>query len=160
MDLIDLVDEFSKEAACRRYLTELRWSDGVICPRCEMKWITYISTRDSYNCLTCDYAFSITAGTAFHHTRIPLTKWFMAIYFMCESKKGMSSNQLSRMLDITYKSAWYLTHRVRDAVSRADIPTLGGIVEVDALARSGGDQSLVNGLYGVFSGAPVPTPSF
>ena len=131
MDLINLIGEFSEEEDCRRYLTELRWKNGVICPRCEMKWITYISTRDSYNCLTCDYAFSVTAGTAFHKTHIPLTKWFMAVYFMCESKKGMSSNQLSRMLELTYKSAWYLTHRVRDAVSQADIPMLGGVVEVD-----------------------------
>ena len=131
MDLIELIGEFSEEAACRKYLTELRWPNGVECPRCEMRWLTYVSTRDSYNCLVCDYAFSVTAGTAFHKTHISLTKWFMAVYFMCESKKGMSSNQLSRMLHITYKSAWYLTHRVRDAVSRADIPMLGGIVEVD-----------------------------
>src|SRR5271157_2419086 len=74
----------------------------------------------------------IGAGTIFHDSHLPLWKWFLAIYLMCESKKGISANQLKRSLDISYKTAWYLCHRIRKAMQEViEKPKLDGIVEVD-----------------------------
>jgi transposase-like protein len=88
--------------------------------------------RSQFDCNSCRYQFSATSGTIFHDSHLPLYKWFFAIYFMCESKKGISANQMSRTLKISYRTAWYLCHRIRKAVEEAKVkPQLQGIVEVD-----------------------------
>jgi transposase-like protein len=87
--------------------------------------------RDQFDCDTCGYQFSVMAGTVFHDTHLPLRKWFMATYVMCESKKGVSANQLKRMLGVSYKTAWYLCHRIRSAMVEAQGAMLAGIVEAD-----------------------------
>jgi hypothetical protein len=87
--------------------------------------------RGVLDCRECNYQFTVTAGTIFHDTHLPLRKWFMAIYLLCESKKGMSSNQLKRTLNVSYKTAWYLTHRIRAAMADVDPMPLTGTVEVD-----------------------------
>ena len=87
--------------------------------------------RNQYECDECRYQFSVTAGTLFHDSHLPLWKWFLAIYLMCESKKGISAKQLQRMLGVTYKTAWYLCHRVRGAMGEDEQPLLTGTVEVD-----------------------------
>ena len=80
---------------------------------------------------SCRYQFSVTADTQFHDTHLPLFKWFLATFLICQSRKGMSANQLKRMLRINYRTAWYLCHRIRDAMQATDRQPLGGIVEVD-----------------------------
>src|SRR5713226_8833251 len=130
MNLVDLIKEFGDDEACRRYIEALRWRDGVTCPRCE-KPATAIANRSQYDCDACHYQFSATSGTIFHDTHLPLTKWFLATYLLCEAKKGMSACQIQRTLGISYKTAWYLCHRIRAAMAECDKPMLDGQIEVD-----------------------------
>ena len=92
-----------------------------------------IENRYQWRCCSCDYRFSVTAGTIMHRSHLPLRKWFLAVYLMCESKKGMSANQLKRSLGVQYKTAWHLCHRIREAMGNDPFtgPTLFGVVEVD-----------------------------
>ena len=131
MSLVKLVDRFGSDERCRDYLEELRWPEGVKCPRCDSESISRITTRNQLDCNDCRYRFSVTTGTLFHDSHLPLSKWFMAIYLVTESKKGISAKQLQRMLDTSYKTAWYLGHRIRAAMGDDDQPLLRGIVEVD-----------------------------
>src|SRR5436190_11687695 len=130
MNLIKLVEQFSDEEACRKHLAELRWPDGVKCLRCESTKINGPSKRHLYECAECGHQFSVKAGTIFHDSHLPLWKWFVATYLICESKKGMSANQLKRTLGVSYKTAWYLCHRIRSAMTQDGAP-LTGIVEAD-----------------------------
>lgn len=131
MNLIRLVDEFDSESKCRQRLEELRWPNGVACLRCGSLKVWRIDTRSLYECASCGYQSSALVGTVFQDTHLPLRKWFIATYLMLESKKGMSALQLSRILDVSYKTAWYLCHRIRSAVRDAYPMPLKGIVEID-----------------------------
>ncbi len=131
MNLIELVEQFSDEEACRKHLTELRWPDGIKCLRCESTKVNGPSKRHLYECAECGYQFSVKVGTVFNDSKLPLWKWFVATYLMCESKKGMSANQLKRTLGVSYKTAWYLCHRIRSAMHDDTGVLLGGIVEAD-----------------------------
>src|SRR5437588_8875745 len=131
MNLPDLIEQYGTEDKCRAYLEELRWPRGVECPRCGGTTISRIQKRNQFDCDSCRYQFSVTAGTLFHDSHLPLWKWFLAVYLIAESKKGISSKQLQRMLNVSYKTAWYLSHRIRDAMGDDDQPLLRGIVEVD-----------------------------
>ena len=133
IDLCELMERYGDEQSCRNYLEHLRWRNGVRCPKCGGEKISSILKRDQYNCdnESCRYQFSVTADTMFHDTHLPLVKWFLATFLICQSRKGMSANQLKRMLRINYRTAWYLCHRIRDAMQATDRQPLGGIVEVD-----------------------------
>ncbi len=146
MDLLDVLDYWQEEDECRRLLLNLRWPNGVACPRCGNLHISWITTRGTFDCLACRYVFSVTAGTTLHKTHIPLSKWFVATYLMCVSKKGIPAVQLARMLRISDQAAWYLGHRVRHAMHQTE-RIFGGIVEVDETyygARN--DKSIVLGI--------------
>ena len=132
-NLLTLVDDFNTDAKCRELLEQLRWPSGVACLRCGSLGISEIEARNKYDCNDCRYQFSVTAGTIMHDSHLPLRKWFLAIYLMCESKKGISALQLKRTLGVAYKTAWYLSHRVREAMGNDPFegPTLLGVVEVD-----------------------------
>lgn len=132
MDLMTLMTACDTIEECRAILEELRWPGGVQCPRCNKDNVSQIQKRQQFVCYSCQYHFSVTSGTIFHDSHLPLPKWFAAIYLMCESKKGISANQIKRTLKISYKTAWYLCHRIRKAVEEAKIkPPLKGTVEVD-----------------------------
>ncbi len=131
MDLITLMDKFGSSEKCRAYLEDLRFPDGVFCLRCESKKISRIYKRNQFVCDACNYQFSVTVGTIFHDSHLPLQKWFAAIYLMCESRKGISANQMKRTLKVAYKTAWYLCHRIRKAVESGDSALLTGIIECD-----------------------------
>jgi transposase-like protein len=131
MNLVELIERFGSEDKSRARLEELRWPDGVECPRCDSKNIARMDDRHQYQCRSCRYQFSVTAGTIFHDTHLPLWKWFLAVYLITESKKGISANQLKRMIDVSYKTAWYLCHRIRAALNEVDAQLLKGIVETD-----------------------------
>jgi transposase-like protein len=131
MNLPKLIERFGSEDKCRAYLEELRWPESVECPRCASKKISRIADRSQYECSDCRYQFSVTAGTIMHDSHLPLWKWFLAIYLIVESKKGISAKQLQRMLSVSYKTAWYLSHRIRDAMGDDDEPPFKGIVEAD-----------------------------
>src|SRR5215211_8175504 len=107
MDLVKLFEQFGNDEKCRMALEKLRWPDGVRCPRCDSDKISRNYKRSTFECEPCGYHFSVTAGTIFHDSHLPLTKWFAAIFLICESKKGMSALQLKRTLHVAYKTAWY-----------------------------------------------------
>jgi transposase-like protein len=131
INLVNLIERYHSEDSCRARLEELRWPDGVECPRCESKNVARMEDRHQYQCRSCRYQFSVTAGTIFHDTHLPLWKWFLAVYLIIESKKGISANQLKRTLNVSYKTAWYLCHRIRAALNEVDAQLLKGIVESD-----------------------------
>lgn len=131
INLCEVLLKFGDDAKCRAYLEALRWPDKVTCPKCLSDKISRIHARNQFDCDSCRYQFSVTAGTIFHDSHLPLTKWFATTYLMCESRKGISANQIKRMLGISYKTAWYLCHRIRAAMKAVMPEPLGGIVEVD-----------------------------
>ena len=150
IDLVELIQRFGDEQQCRNYLESLRWHDGVQCPKCKGRKISSILKRDQYNCdnESCRYQFSVTAGTIFHDTHLPLVKWFLATYLVCQSRKGMSANQLKRMLRINYRTAWYLCHRIRHAMAAVQpLEKLDGTVEVDETYVGGKKRG-----WGVYAG--------
>lgn len=132
MDLMKLMDNFHTEEKCREALVEIRWPDGVRCPRCDGGRHAYDSARFVWDCYSCGYQFSVLAGTIFHDTKLPLRKWFMAVLLMVEARKGISANQMKRTIGVSYKTAWYLCHRIRAAMGNVAMDRLlSGTVEVD-----------------------------
>jgi transposase-like protein len=131
MNLVDLMKEFCDEAKCRLYIEQLRWPRGAECPRCESARVYRLENRPLLLCASCEHQFSATAGTIFHDTHLPLTKWFLATMLLCESKKGMSACQIQRSLGVSYKTAWYLCHRIRAAMLEVAPEPLDGTVEID-----------------------------
>jgi len=130
-NLPKLVEQYGSEDRCRAYLEVLRWPEGVRCPQCGSTSISRIKTRNQYDCNGCRNRFSVKSGTVFHDSHLPLWKWFIATYLVTESKKGISANQLKRTLGVSYKTAWYLCHRIRSAMVEATTEPLSGIVEAD-----------------------------
>lgn len=124
---------FSTDARCRELLTRLRFPEGPRCPRCKAPVVQLETEKHLFYCKDCDYQFSVTAGTVFNDSHLPLVSWFMATLLLCEAKKGISACQIQRTLGIgSYKTAWYLCHRIRHAMTQAAKPMLDGIVELDA----------------------------
>ena len=148
MNIMKLVDKYHSEESCRQALAELRWPNGVACPRCGSLDIRNSYTRDQYDCGSCGYQFSVTAGTIFHDSHLPLPKWFMAIYLMVEARKGISANQMKRTLNVSYKTAWYLCHRIRAAMSDGSPNRLKGIIEVDETWIGGKAKGMGHGYKG------------
>jgi len=131
VNLCTLIEQFGSEDRCRSYLEALRWPEAIICPRCESRKISRIVKRNQFDCDNCRYQFSVTAGTIFNDSHLPLWKWFLCVYLLCESRKCMSANQLKRTLGISYKTAWYLCHRIRAAMKEVNQEPLTGTVEID-----------------------------
>jgi transposase-like protein len=132
---------FQNVEKARKYLEALRWPDGPVCPHCGSVAAHYALKGKAhrpglYKCKDCREQFSVTVGTVFERSKIPLSKWLLAVYLLSSSKKGMSSHQLHRMLGVTYKTAWFMTHRIREAMKDTDTGLLGGpgssgVVEAD-----------------------------
>jgi transposase-like protein len=143
MNLIDVTIEFATDEQCLAYLESQRWPDGVKrCPTCGNDRISTINRKTAsknkraqvYQCLekTCKQQFSVTSGTIFHDSHLPLRKWFMAIALVIDAKKGMSAVQLQQHLGIgSYRTAWYMAHRIREAMVDADPTPMSGVVEID-----------------------------
>jgi transposase-like protein len=131
MTLIDVHQMFSSDAKCRELLKRLRWPVRPECPRCNGPAVALETDKDLLYCKECDYQFTVTSNTIFHDSHLPLIKWFCAVYLLCESRKGMSANQVKRMLGVSYKTAWYLCHRIRKAMQIVDAQMLDGKVEMD-----------------------------
>jgi transposase-like protein len=130
---------YTNEAAARRHLEKLQWPDGPVCPHCgivgEATELGGKSTRPGvWKCRPCQKPFSVTVGTVFEDSHVPLHKWLYAAHLLTASKKGISSHQLHRTLGVTYKTAWFMSHRIREAMRPAEFTPLGGTgktVEVD-----------------------------
>jgi transposase-like protein len=132
-NLVDLIDRYNCDDKCRDTLEALRWPSGVCCTRCGDTDVLELVKHNRWECRGCGYQFSVTSGTIMHDSHLPLRKWFLAIYLMVESRKGISANQLKRTLGVNYRTAWYLCHRIREAMGHSALtgPSLVGIVEVD-----------------------------
>jgi transposase-like protein len=150
-NLISVIEKFGTDEKCRETLVRLKWPNGVECPHCQSKKISRVAVREIYDCDSCRYQFSVTAGSIFHDSHLPLTKWFFATYVMVESKKGVSANQLKRMLGISYKTAWYLCHRIRKAMTEVSPDPIGGkgcTVEMDETYVGGHKRHVGSGYLG------------
>jgi len=137
ISLPDFLSKFSTDEDCRALLERIRWPEGRFCPHCGglRSWPIKCEAARSglYECGECHKQFTATVGTVFEHSKICLMKWFLAIFLMVDSRKGMSANQLSRTLGVTYKTAWFMCHRIRHMMKEKDSlgKALGGTVEVD-----------------------------
>ena len=158
MNLIDVTQQFKSDDDCLAYMESMRWPDGIRCPVCgcdriskiQRKSKTYKRTRIAkngeaetkehsqrtriYQCLeaTCNQQFSATSGTIFHDSRLSLTKWFMALALIVDAKKSISANQLKEHLGIgSYRTAWFMAHRIRKAMENEYENKMTGIVELD-----------------------------
>src|ERR1043166_414584 len=156
MNLIDVTKQFGTPEACNDFLEKMRWPDAVECVHCSgkrvSKYTKQVGTRTRQNrktgkleekpvparilyvCLDCKRQFSVTEGTIFNDTHLPLEKWFMAVALMVNAKKGLSALQLKRDLKTAYKTSWYLAHRIRKAmglIEAADDQPLTGTLEID-----------------------------
>jgi len=142
LNLIKLAREYSDEDRARELLETLRWPDGAKCPHCgeaepyklQPKATSKRPGRKGlYKCRKCRKQFTVTVGTIFEDSHIPISTWLQAIFILCSSKKSVSAHQLHRMLGITYKSAWFMAHRLRYAME-PEMPLgklMSGIVEYD-----------------------------
>jgi len=150
--------EFHSEEAAFAHLEKIVWADGVVCPHCgATDRITKVTANPAkrirmglHRCGHCKGQFTVKVSTVFEHARIPLHKMLQAVYLMTSSKKGISAHQLHRILEITYKSAWFLAHRIREAMrsgSLAPFGSNGGAVEVDETFIGRKKGSKIKGAY-------------
>ena len=149
MNLFSLAKAFPTEEHALAYWMKTRWPDGVRCLACDCAKCYLIETKGKtgkvvrlFECSDCGLHFSATTGTLFHDSHLPLQKWFMAIALMVESKKGISANQVKRHIGVTYKTAWYVCHRIRKAMQEEGV-ILGGqstVVEIDETFVGGRKQ--------------------
>ena len=133
---------FHDEAAAFTFLESVIWPNGPVCVKCGgVERITAVKANPEkrirvglWRCGQCKAQFRVTVGTVFEHVRIPLNKCLQAAHLMCSSKKGISAHQISRILEVQYKTAWFLCHRIREAMRDGDLPIMSGpdgVVEVD-----------------------------
>jgi transposase-like protein len=158
MNLCEVHEKLGTSEQCLEYIGKMRWPDGIVrCPTCGNDKIAKVERKATsknsrawfYLCqeATCHQQFSPTSGTLFHDSHLPLIKWFQAIALVLNAKKGISAMQLKRDLGVSYKTAWYLYHRIREIMAEGDIAKLGGIVEIDE-TYVGGKQKGKGVLYG------------
>src|SRR5271168_1581116 len=130
--LSEFQSAFPDEASCAAFLFERRWPDGFVCPACGNARAAALRSRAyTYECYGCGRQTSITAGTAMHRTRLPLTAWFWAAHLMSTHSNGMSARQLEDQLGLTYRTAWLLAQKLRRSMVDPDREPLEGVVEVD-----------------------------
>jgi transposase-like protein len=145
---VDLTNPiFHDENKAREHLEATRWPNGPFCPHCgETENLVRLQGKSHrpglFHCNACEQAFTVTVGSVMERSKIPLTKWVLAYHLMAASKKGMSSKQLQRMLGISYKSAWFLTMRIREAM-RTDVKATGPLGGPGKVIES--DETFVGG---------------
>lgn len=141
-NLVQLMQYFSDENVCLEHLKAMRWKDGIYCPNCGCKKVYSFSDNKRYKCSDCRKQFTAKVGSIFENTKIPLQKWFVAIYLVSSHKKGISSLQLSKDLGITQKNAWFLLHRLRHAsTTDAFNAPLSNTVEADETYIGGKEKN-------------------
>jgi transposase-like protein len=134
ISLIQFQKQFATEKACHDHLFSMKWPEGYRCPRCGHDQCFQTNSRKLtlYECKQCRYQATVTVGTVMEKTRTDLRKWFWAIFLVAHDKRGVSASMLSEELEITYKTAWLMLHKIRKAMGERDTHyTLAGIVELD-----------------------------
>jgi len=141
--LLEFQERFGSETACEEFLFRWRWPEGFRCPRCQGREAARLTTRRQYQCRTCRHQVSVTAGTALHKTKLPLRIWFWALFLVARHKKSISALQLMADLGLgSYRTAWFLLHRIRGCFDEsADFP-LRGLVEVDETYVGGTEKGV------------------
>lgn len=140
--LTEMIKCFPTEQSCIDYMTEIRWRNGKVCPYCGSKRVYTFKNHRTHKCADCRQKFSIKVGTIFEDSKIPLQKWFMAIYLITSHKKGISSIQLGKDIDVTQKTAWFMNHRLREATKiKAFNAPLKNTVEVDEAYIGGKEKN-------------------
>jgi transposase-like protein len=131
--LQEAIKFFADLDTCTTFMAQLRWPDGVTCPHCEGKAVSYLSTRRTWKCMNkaCHKQFSVKVGTIMEDSAIGLDKWLAAIWLIANAKNGISSYEIMRALGITQKSAWFLLHRIRLAMQTGTFEKMSGTVEAD-----------------------------
>ena len=141
MNLIEFQLKYSNEEECIKDLEKRRWGENnAICPFCKSNHHCKHNTRHIYTCMNCKKQYSVRMGTIFESSRLPLNKWYLAIYLFTSLKKGISSHQLSKYLSITQKSAWFMLQRIREVMKNNDNNKFDGITEIDE-AYIGGSET-------------------
>ncbi len=132
MNIINIFKQFPDQESCIKYLEQKRWNNKPVCPYCQSENTNPLKSENRFrhHCNGCRKSFSVTIGTIFEDSRLPLQKWFLAISLMLNAKKGISSRQLARDLELPVKTAWSVNHRIRKAMKQ-DSGLLSGIVEMD-----------------------------
>jgi transposase-like protein len=140
--LIEAVRYFSDIATCNAYMTKIKWPRGIVCPHCESKRIGEIATRSMLRCKDCRKQFSYKVGTIFEDSPLGLDKWFVAVWSIANCKNGISSHELGRALDVTQKTAWFMLHRIREAMRTGTFEKLKGEVESDETFIGGESRNM------------------
>lgn len=122
---------FSDAENCSNFLSQMRWPNGVECPNCDGRQVSYLSTRRLWKCKACKKQFSVKVGSIMEDSPIGLDRWLAAIWLIANAKNGISSCELARSLGMTQKSAWFVLHRIRKAMQNGSLDMLSGHVEVD-----------------------------
>lgn len=141
-NMVEFMNKFSTEEACRTYLLQIRWPEYFVCPACGRKkgWIT---SRGTVCCSSCHRQTSPTAGTILHNSRVPLKSWFLAMWMACTQKTGLSASNLQRELGLgSYKTAWLMLQKLRQAMVRIGRELLNGTVEVDETYVGGNEENV------------------
>ena len=137
-----MMETFSDEQVCIDHLRAIRWKDGAYCPHCGSAKVYHFSDNRTHKCGDCRQRFSIKVGTIFEDTKLPLRKWFMAIWMVTSHTKGIASTQLAKDLKITQKSAWFVLHRLRHAArTKSFNRPLEGYVEADETYVGGKEKN-------------------
>jgi transposase-like protein len=153
LGLHEFLEMYGSEAQCEQALYQLRWPDGFVCPQCGNTTGCALKARKIYQCHKCHHQASLTAGTIFHGTKLPLRKWFLAIYLLTQRKKSTSALQLSREIGVHYDTAWKLKHKlIQVMMERQREKKLSGRIEIDD-AYIGGEKPGKRG-----RGSPNKTP--
>jgi len=131
-NLVEAIRYFSDPDRAFDFVLKLRWADGnVTCPRCEHAEVSFLSTRRIWKCKGCKKQFSLKVGTIFEDSPLGWDKWLPAVWLIANSKNSISSHELARSLGVTQKSAWFMLHRIRDAMTTGTFQKMSGITEVD-----------------------------
>lgn len=130
MNIIQIYQRFPTETDCITHIESVRWGGKPKCPYCQSERITPMPREQRHHCNNCKTSFSVTVGTIFHHTHLPLQKWFLALCLILNAKKGISSRQLARDLEVNKDTAWSMQMRIRNAMGEQGA-LLSGIVEMD-----------------------------
>ena len=137
--LLQVADYFTTNDICKHTIAEARWTDGeAVCPYCGGKHCK-MGKDGRYLCKDCRRKFNVTVGTIFENTKLPLRKWFMAMYLISSHKKGVSSLQIMRDINVTQKTAWFLLHKIRGLYGITDEIALDGEVEMDEMYLGGSE---------------------
>jgi transposase-like protein len=145
LTLVDFIEMYPTEDACREAIFEHRWREGFRCPRCNHARAWYLRGRGLFQCSSCGHQASVTAGTALHKTRTDLRKWVLAIWMLASMKKPPSAAELSRQLGVTGKTAWLLRRKITHAMRRGEHELmLRGIVEFDESLIGGHERGAAN----------------